>query len=76
MSNKTTELNLLCQKLFGKNIKTEVINKEGPDHAPIITAKVILPNETSYEGSGANKILAKENASIKALNKINQHGSI
>ena len=42
------------QKYFQSNIITNVIDKTGPAHCPIITVKILLPN---YE----NKILTSIN---------------
>lgn len=69
--NPIIELSLVCQKLYKSNIETFVIDKSGPDHEPVITVKIVLPNGKEYTASGKNKAEAKQAAAIEAL-KFNQ----
>jgi len=70
-NNIITELSELMQRMYGKNIETRVINKQGPDHCPVITVKIILPNGKVYEASGKNKKEAKQKAAQNALDNFN-----
>ncbi len=66
-SNPISELNLKCQKLFGKSILTRVVNKSGADHCPTITVEIELPNAEVYSASGLNQKEAKQQAALAAL---------
>lgn len=66
-TNPVIELSLKIQKMYGKNIITEMISQEGPDHCPTITMRVSLPNGDSYTGSGENKKEGSKAAARKAL---------
>ena len=70
-NNIITELSELMQRMYGKNIETRVINKEGADHCPVITVEIQLPNDRVYKASGKNKKEAKQKAAQKAFDHFN-----
>ncbi|MEI7594780.1 MAG: putative dsRNA-binding protein [Bacteroidota bacterium] len=68
--NPIIELADRCQKIFGANIETRVIGKDGPPHCPIITVEIELPNGTTYIASGLNQKEAKQKAAREALGNL------
>lgn len=68
-ANPIIELAEKIQKKFGKNIQTRVTNKVGPDHSPVISVEIELPNGEKYTASGNNKKEAKRKAAEKALSE-------
>ena len=67
MDNPIVELSELVQRLTGKNIVTRVLSKSGPDHNPVITVEIELPDGAVYQAEGANKKVAKQEAAKIAL---------
>lgn len=65
--NPIIELAESIQKMYGKNIETRVVNKEGADHCPTITVEIELPSGETYQGKGSNQKEAKKAAALKAL---------
>lgn len=59
------------QHQYRKNIKTQIVNKKGPDNAPTFTVKLILPkNIGEYVAIGSSKQEAVNKASEQALNQL------
>lgn len=58
------------QAKTGDSISYGVINKTGPDHAPTITVKLILPGNQEFTGKGSNKKFAANDAAEKALKEL------
>ena len=69
--NPIIELAEKMQRIFGQNIETEVLTKEGQDHCPTVTVAIHLPNGKVYEASGSNKRIAKRKAAENALADFN-----
>lgn len=65
--NPIVELSVFCQKTFKKSIITNVIKIEGPDHCPVITVQILLPDGRIFYGEGSNKKNAKQQAATLAL---------
>ena len=65
--NPIVILSELCQAKFRASMETRVISKSGPDHAPIITVEIELPDGFKYTASGCNQKEAKKIAAQKAL---------
>ena len=51
-------------------METRVVSKSGPDHAPVITVEIALPDGFTYRASGSNKKEAKKIAAQKALDDL------
>lgn len=68
-SNPIIELAELVQRQYGKNIETRVLGKTGPDHMPIVSVEIELPDGRVFEASGTNKRIAKQKAAEKALSE-------
>lgn len=54
----------------GENITYDIIKKVGPDHAPTITVKIVLPDGKEFTGTGSKKQLAANNAAEKAMKEL------
>lgn len=67
MTNPIVVLSETCQKLFGANIVSEVTDKRGPDHEPLITVSITLPGGEVFHGAGSNQRKARRDAAEKAL---------
>lgn len=59
-----------CQRDFRANLTTEVIDKKGPDHSPVITVKVTFPEGEFFFGKGSNQKIAKAEACKQAMMEI------
>lgn len=68
--NSIVILSELCQAKFRASMETRVISKSGPDHAPIITVEIELPDGFKYTASGCNQKEAKKIAAQKALDDL------
>lgn len=68
--NSTVKLNELIQSIWGKNMNCCIIDKTGHDHAPVITIKILLPDDTQFIGYGINQKLARKDAAIHAITYI------
>jgi hypothetical protein len=66
-NNSVVELGLLCQKIFRKNIKTDVVKITGLDHARTVYVKIILPDGKVFESSASNQKKARQKAALEAL---------
>ena len=64
-------LGRIIQQRNGKNITYGVVSKIGPDNAPVITVKLVLPNGKEYLAKGSKKQIAANNAAKKALEELN-----
>lgn len=72
MENPIIKLSELCQRIFGENIQTRVISKQGADHCPTIWVEIELPNGDIYKASGNNQKIAKQKAASEALKAIEE----
>jgi len=66
-TNPIVTLSEICQKRFGRNIETKVLDKVGADHSPTVTVSITLPNGNVYRAAGGNKRIAKRKAAEEAL---------
>lgn len=70
MTNPIVVLSEAVQRKFKQSLVTRVIDKSGPDHQPVITVEIELPNGQVYQASGANQKVAKQIAAEKALSEL------
>ena len=68
--NPIAILSELCQAKFRTSMETRVVSKSGPDHAPVITVEIKLPDGFTYRASGSNQKEAKKIAAQKALDDL------
>ena len=68
--NPIVILSELCQAKFRASMETRVISQSGPDHAPVITVEIELPDGFKYTASGCNQKEAKKIAAQKALDDL------
>lgn len=68
--NPIVELSEKIQKIFGENITSEVIEKSGPDHCPIVRVRITLPNGISATDCGSNQRIARQKAAKQLLETI------
>ena len=54
----------------GKNISYTNVNQTGPDHAPTITVRLVLPNGKEYIAKGPKKQYAANEAAKQALDEL------
>ncbi|HKK38151.1 MAG TPA: putative dsRNA-binding protein [Cryomorphaceae bacterium] len=66
-TNPIVELAEMVQQDFGKSIQARVVGKSGPDHMPVITVEIELPDGRIFEASSSNQKLAKQRAAEIAL---------
>jgi hypothetical protein len=69
--NPMTELSEEIQSMYGKPIQIEVTGKTGPDHDPLISVRITLPDNSIFEATGKNKKIAKRQAAELALESLN-----
>ena len=53
--------------IYHESIKTLDVSKEGPDHCPVITVKIKLPNGIVFAGKGKNQKEAEQEAALSAI---------
>jgi len=70
MENPVIILAEKCQKIFKESIETRVVSKTGPDHCPVISVEIELPNGKIFKASGINQKEAKQAAAVEALKYI------
>jgi dsRNA-specific ribonuclease len=64
--NAMSDLNMLHQKTYKKNIEKSVWT-EGEEHNPTVYCKITLASGKSYQASGKNQKIAGQLAAIKAI---------
>jgi ribonuclease III len=58
-----------AQAALGKTPAYQIIDEEGPDHAKIFTAQVLVGQQVAGQGTGASKRMAEQAAAREALLK-------
>ena len=69
-NNPIVELAENIQKLYGQNLEFTTPIKDGPDHCPIVTVSLLLPNGKKYTASGSNQKIARQECAKQALKEI------
>jgi ribonuclease-3 len=68
--NPKGRLQEYCHHKWQKGPKYSVVSREGPPHALVFTAEVVLGNGTKARGKGSNKQEAEAHAARAALKKL------
>lgn len=74
MQDSKGTLQELLQRDGGAAPTYAIVHQEGPDHAPMFTARVSLGDNVLGEGSGRTKKHAEQAAALQALEKLRQAG--
>ena len=67
MGNPIIDLAETVQGVYGESIITRVTGKTGPDHNPIVSVEIELPDGRIFSAQGINQRMAKQDAAKKAL---------
>ena len=71
-----TDLQIFCQKRGHNDIKYEIIDETGPDHAKVFTAAVYVEGKRLGEGTGSSKKQAQAQAAKQALSSLEDTGAL
>ena len=74
-SDYKTDLQVFCQKNGKTDIKYEIIDSHGPDHAKIFTAAVSIDGKRMGTGSGHTKKQAQAQAAKDALKALEENSA-
>lgn len=65
-----SRLQILCQRDGGEVPVYELLGREGPDHLPVFTARVLCGGRELGRGTGGSRKLAEQNAALAALEHV------
>jgi len=71
-----TDLQILCQKSGHNDIRYQIIDESGPDHAKVFTAAVYVEGRQLGTGTGSSKKQAQAQAARQALSVLEDAGAL
>ncbi len=75
-SDYKTDLQVFCQKNGKTDIRYEIIDSQGPDHAKVFTAAVSIDGKRMGTGSGSTKKQAQAQAAKDALKALEENSAL
>ncbi|MBL6976266.1 MAG: ribonuclease III [Deltaproteobacteria bacterium] len=70
LTDPKSSLQAACLRESHQTPVYQVVGREGPDHAPQFTIRVVLPDGVGHEGTGGSRKEAEQAAALNALNAL------